>query len=233
MNKKLIISIVGCLALSLCAVGTYLFTSYSTNSASTNLAYNENPDVSKKVVGSNELLASKMAPVSIDDITKYADLIVIGTVVSKPTNKQIDFPFPNDEMKKGAMGTSKEVPKVNLACTQIKVSEVLYGKLRNANSNEITLAQIGQAGNDSGETKVVNGQKYLLVLQNHPDDINRYSSAIAEEGIFKINSKKAKSILGSIEETTTSLSDDKFTSRYDDVSLDVLKKDIKNGKKSH
>lgn len=181
--------------------------------------YNLNPDVSKKVVGSEVLLMEKISPSSIDQITDDADLVVIGKVISGPVDTEIDFPFDNEDMKKSALEASKgKMPKVALACSKIKIEEILQGE---SSSDIITLAQFGKSTNDNGETKVKEGNRMILSLQRHPDDPNKYSSTNAEEGLFIIDDNGK----------TLSMSDNKFTSRYDGIDYNILKRDMKNGKK--
>lgn len=186
-----------------------------------NHKYNENPDLSKKIVGSKSLIMERLPITNMDQITQGADLIVIGKVITSPENTQIEFPFGNEDMKKHAMEKSNgKIPKVNLACSKIKIQEILYG---NSSSDVITLAQVGNSESDIGETKVKKEDKMLFILQRHPDEPNKYSSVEAEEALFKIDNNNK----------TLSLSDNKFTSRYDDIDCEILKNDIKSAKKKY
>ncbi|AHF11230.1 MULTISPECIES: hypothetical protein [Dehalobacter] len=184
------------------------------------LIYNNNPDTASKIIGSESMMMSRPEATKMDDLTKYADLIIVGEVLSDAVDSEIEFDFPNEELKQKAMGESSEVPKVALACSQIKIIKTLYGE---SQRDTITLAQVGKAGNDNGETKVKKGDKMLLVLQRHTDDPNKYSSVAVEDGLFKISE----------DNKILSLSDNRFTSRYDDRSLDLLVKDMNKGAKKN
>lgn len=180
--------------------------------------YNNNPDTESKIIGSESLLMSRPIKTNMDDLTKYADLIIVGEVVTDALDTEVDIDFPNEELKQKAMEGSSVPPKVALACSQIKIIETLYGE---SQRDTIILAQVGRAGNDNGETKVKKGDKMLLVLQRHTDDPNKYSSVAFEDGLFKISE----------DNKVLSLSNNKFLSRYDDRSLDLLVKDMNKGVK--
>lgn len=208
--KKLAIVICLAIVIGLSVVSIF----YLSNSSK----YNQNPDISGKIVGSKDLLMDTMPMTSVDDLTKYADLIVIGKVISPAVDTEIEFPFPNEDLKQSAMKGYSKVPTVALACSRIQIEETLYGESK---SDIITLAQLGKANNNRGETKVKNGDRMLFILQKHHDKTDVYSSALAEDGLFIIDNN----------DKVTSLSDNMFTSRYDGISKDILKADIKKGKK--
>lgn len=182
----------------------------------TNHIYNNNPDVSKKVVGSKDSLITSFAfriqPKSLDDVTRFADLIIIGEVISNPVDHLIDF--VSEDIKESAAKNSK----VNVAYSQVKVEKNLYGS---TNSEVITLAQLGKANSDSDETKVKNGDRMVMLLRKDPDHDNVYYSADMENGLFIVDENKK----------TLSLSDNKIISRYDGIDVNILIDDLGKAKK--
>ena len=151
---------------------------------------------------------------SMEDITKSADLIVIGKVVGNPTDVLHEFSTGIEEWDEEIKAKDPNALKIALAVSEIKIDEVLYGYEEN---DRILLAQIGKAYSDSGETKVKKGDKMLFVLKKHEGSENLYSSTMAEEGLFIIKDNGE----------TYSLSDNAFTSKYDYKSKNVLINDIK------
>lgn len=156
-----------------------------------------------KTIGS-ESVVDRLPLDSVDTLVELSDLIVVGEVISDPQTKTIKV-APND-------------PNVNsyykTANAQFKIDETLYG---DPNIKEITFSQLGEAGNDYGETKVKKGEKYLLFVRKVKND-TYYVAIGGEYGIFKIDDQ------GKL----LSLSNQAAVAKYDDKALNSLKEDLKN-----
>ncbi len=172
------------------------------------------PDVSaKKVVGSKDLMMTRRTINSMGDIIKTADLIISGEVVGDAKDVMYDFSSSISDSEKNKL-SDPNAYKVALAVSEIKIDDVLYGSEDN---EKILLAQIGRAGYDSGETKVKKGDKMIFVLKKADGSDRLYASTVAEEGLFI---EKPNGYM-------YSLSDNKFTSRYDTLKKESLVSDIK------
>lgn len=143
---------------------------------------------------------------NIDEMmaSKYINLVVIGTVVSEAQTLEEDSPM-------SIPGAEKI--KLHRSLSKIQVDEVLYG---NETSKIITFAQMGKANNDAGETKVKNGERLLLVLNKNQYG---YSAIGLEQGIARIT-QDLRTVLFSDNES--------LSSAYDNKSLNIIKKDIKD-----
>lgn len=180
------------------------------------ISYNTNPNVNDKVIGSELFSASRIAPESLDDVLKHADLVVIGTVVSE--SKLLKKSYLTSELQdlgdkvKDLSKQEKELT-FNVSQVEIKVHEVIHG---NIDTKTILFNQLGSPESDDFQTKVKNGEKILFVLKMSDD--GTYASVDFEEGLFKILDN----------DTTMSMSKNLNIAKYDDIHQDILVKDIKN-----
>lgn len=181
------------------------------SSCSENEVYNMNPDTSKKVIGSKSLLLDRLPIENTEQLMRFSDLVVIGNVVSE--GKLITETIGTEEVFK-AKGAD-----INIELTEIdvKIDKILYGKV---SSDIIKIVQVGKPNSDIGETKIKKNKKVLLVLSKDNDKENIYSSVDFENGIFEI-----------IDNKLMSYSDNKNIAKYDNISVDILIKDIKETKK--
>ena len=209
-NRKYLIS--GLIAIAL--IITTLFT--LARNQNNEVGYNKNPEVSSKIVGSELVNASRIAPESLDDILKHADVVIIGKVDSKAM--LIKKPFINDELKaleEKVIAASEEDRKLtfNISQVEVKVQEVVYGDV---DSKTILFNQLGMPENDDYQTKVKNGQKMLFVLKKNDD--GTYASVDFEEGLFELLDN----------ETSLSMSKNPNIAKYDNVNQDILFNDIED-----
>ncbi len=170
-----------------------------------------------KVVGSKSVdgFLSKISAESINDLIDNADLIVIGKVITDGITAKKKLDFPNNQLKEKALGDVNSEIEFSVSRSEFEISEVLFGESK---TNIITISQLGEAGNDNGETKIKKGNDMLLILKRHKDNKNMYSSISFEEGLFLTNNDKV-----------VSLSDNISLSKYDGKNLYNLKKDIIKG----
>jgi len=182
----------------------------------TPVKYNDNPDLSGKVVGSlkNDFLCRYRAE-TMEVLLEQADLIIEGEVVSDGTTKTEYFSLGDEaaEEKLEKMFPGKSAPAYNVTSSQIKVNRVLYGDV---DTDTIELHQFGSAGSDNGETKVRKGRKMIFILRKHPDKENVYSSVDFEDGLFEVDE----------DNKLLSLSDNMLTAKYDGLDAKTLEKDI-------
>lgn len=209
MKKKLHILI----ALAIITTVTCIGIGLNRDSVSEKSVYNMNPDVSSKVIGSEMIRNSAwLIPIkSIEDLVSYADLIVIGEVISDGVTKTEEWPKVEGDPQ-GQLDISNRSP-MSVSHTKVKISKTLYGK---ANSDTITLLQLGKSGDDRGETKVKKNKKMLLVLKDSKDGRNIYSSVCYEDGLFEINN----------DNKVKAFSKELVMAKYDDTDIDLLEKDI-------
>ncbi|KNY27578.1 hypothetical protein [Pseudobacteroides cellulosolvens] len=186
-------------------------------------AKNENNISDTKIIGSKSFdeTAFRIKINSIDEILKFADLVAIGKVIDDGKTVETEFPLPGGESQ--AKKLKAMYPNINtkmeVTHTNVQIEKVIYGS--SPTTDIITVGQMGQAGNDEGETKIKREQKVLLILKKHPGTDNLYSSVDAENGLFKIE-KNSKVI---------SFSDNEAVSKYDNNNVDILVNDITNGLK--
>ncbi len=190
-----------------------LFAALTGCSSGDKVAYNMEPDNAKKVVGSKyrlgEIVSVDTNMVdSLETLFKYAQVAVIGEVIS-------DGILKNDEASEQDSGNSIiKRPVEKHTPYQVRVEEVVCGSLE---PKEITLSQIGEPGDDRGETKVKKGDRMLFVLHEISQEDGIYDSAVLEGGMFIIDKNNK----------VMSLSDNIAVAKYDGLDLDVLKKDLK------
>jgi hypothetical protein len=151
--------------------------------------------------GNTIMYFEKIKLKDLDQLVEHSDAFVLAEVIqdAETVIKENPKGMPEDP----ATFTTYSV-------TEIKVIDTLYG---NIDSEILTFTQIGEPGNSEGETKVIKGEKYLFALNKHDWG---YNSSAQEEGIFKIvNNNKIYS-----------LTDNPVMSKYDNLDLDKLKKDL-------
>lgn len=216
MNKKIILITSLAIFLVVAIVGITLM--YN-NTGNEKISYNMNPDNSKKIIGSAEVRKKmSLLPItSIDDLVGYADLIVTGEVISEGVTGKAGWPKVEGDTQ-GKTDLSN-LPPVDVTYTKIKINKTLYGK---ADSDIITLLQLGKAGDDKGETKVKNKKKMLFVLRKANEGEDIYSSVCYEDGLFEISD----------DDKVLSLSNEITESKYDGTHIDLLIKDVIKGLKN-
>jgi hypothetical protein len=203
MKNRLAISIS---LFTLAVIGIFIYQNQT-------VPYNLNPDTNK-VIGSQHLRDfSYTLPInSIDDPVGYADLIIIGEVVSDGVVTKEEFPKVEGD-DKGETVLSN-LPPVTVTKTPIKIDKIIYGK---ADSEIITLIQLGDQ--NWGVTKVKKNSKMLLIL--HKGN-NQYGSVCWEDSMFKIDDN------GKV----MSLSNEISIAKYDGTNIALLEKDIIKGLKN-
>lgn len=175
--------------------------------------YNLNPDVSYKIVGSKDVPMEIDTIDNIKKLTQYGDAIVVGKIVSQPKEIKYNYTTGYEELDKDIKGDIGNNLYVKLTVSEVEIEEILCGEV---NSSKINLAQVGTIEGDRGQTKVKYGDKMLMIIKQFRNDKTMYSPAIAEDGLFIIRP----------DNTTYSLSDNLFTSKYDNINYKILKEDI-------
>jgi len=138
---------------------------------------------------------------SLEELVQAADAVVIAEVTSDAETV----------VKENPKGMSDDIASTTTySVAQIKIIDTLCGKV---DSDTIKFTQIGEAGNDVGETKVVKGERYLFALHKHDWG---YNSTAQEDGIFKV--VKGNKVY--------SLSNNPVFSKYDNLNVEELKKDL-------
>ena len=104
----------------------------SCNTVRSTTKYNENPDLSKKVVGSKNLTSAVVDPIkTMEELVGYSEYIIIGNVLRDIKEEEVN-PYGSDErgeeMKKQAEEIGQYVP-LTVTVSKIKILEVLQGNL--------------------------------------------------------------------------------------------------------
>ncbi len=180
-------------------------------SGQTTSRYNENPDVSSKIIGSLDSSGTRFPPKSMEELIDRSEFIVIGTVTTDAINikRPIRSGTPLDQKFEDKFN---KTPTYTTAAVQVQVEEVLYGEI---DQQEITYSQLGNAKSHSKQTKVKKRDQVVLFLKKSQED-GRYTSIAFEEGVFTILP----------ENKLLSQSPYKFAAKYDEISLDILKEDV-------
>ncbi len=177
--------------------------------------YNSNPNVASKVVGSENLSGYIVPLQSVDDLVSKSDLIVIGEIMSDAVT--IKRPYePSDEAKSKLNTLYPEAQNkfnFNVAQVTVQIKEVLYG---DTSLSEIKFNQLGNAGNDSLQTKVKKNERVVLALKKVTGTDDTYASICFEECVFDI--KPNNKLL--------SFSKNMAFAKYDDIDLNILENDI-------
>ena len=190
-------ALAACLCLLL-IIGSGLLV-YLNNSLNTP-RYNTDPDISEKIVGSRNSLASRAMPVIFDDVFAEATVVIVGTVIAETEE-------PTELDMFSITGT------IYHTIVDMDVLETIAGDP--PANNTIKYRQIGRSGNDFGQTKVENGITYVLILK-YFELIDQYMATAFEESVFLVNE----------DNSLLSLSDQLFCARYDGIQLSVLIEDI-------
>ncbi len=205
---------------------SFMFIGFSSN---TNSRYNKSPDLSKKIVGSENDKYFMTNLESFDQVVYFSDLIVKGHVIGEPIQeyKSLDYISLNEKVN--------EVPQIPVSLVNFKIDEVIKGDIQ---SDEIVVLQEGLVYNDNSlETKLYEDGSYILFLiSTEFEGKNVYSAYRKEVGIVKLNESdintNSKSISlfsdsnDELDVTTYSLSKDLEMSKYDDIPINIIEEDI-------
>ncbi len=175
--------------------------------------YNQNPNLSRKVVGS-ERDTYYMAPLkSFDTVVFFSDLIIKGHVVGEPIQDQKTIEYALISSKNG------HLPEIPVSLVKVNIDEVFKGDIT---ENEIILLQEGIVGDDESlETKVKNDGEYIFfLLKSEFKGNDIYIAYRKEVGIMKVEKASKNNI------TTYSLSREPLLTRYDDIDIKILLNDI-------
>lgn len=204
--KKLFTSIGCVIAATILATGCSLSTIGNT--------YNENPDLSRKVVGSKSAFAlSEMEPIkTIDDLVDDPEIeIVVGEVISDGEKQQFNM-YGDEEAAQQELEMGRN-PYMPCTITKVRVEESIYGDF--SENSEFELFQLGVPDDDGGQTKVKNGERLVMLLR--PSGIEgRYYSCNVEHTMFYLDEN----------DMITSMSDELICARYDGTSKNFLVKDL-------
>jgi len=177
-----------------------------------NSRYNNNFDISTKIVGSKSFFVDSIIPENMDQVVAHATDIIIGTVTDDGSAGTYSYSGIKEIDEKFAeiTGSSK------LICTlsNIEVEQVVMGDIQNGST--IVYFQIGTPGDNQGQTKVKKGDHILIMLRSS-DSEGVYFAGNGEESVFYLDKNNR----------LTSQSDFAICARYDGISLDILIEDIK------
>jgi len=165
------------------------------------LRYNPNPDLSKKIVGSNNSFMSRMMPQILYDVYASSTCVIIGSVLDDSTVVPTEL--------ESVSGFSS---KIYHTIASIRVLETVSGT---APSSDII--RYRQIGSDDYilQTKVKKGETCVFILK-YFQDIDQYMATAFEESIFYLDGNNR----------LTSMSDQLFAAKYDGIDLRILLEDI-------
>lgn len=172
---------------------------------STASRYNENPDVSKKIIGSDNGFISKFMPPNLETILANSTVVIMGEVLED--DNVYTFPAISPDEDELGIGT----------IAKVKVIETIAGT--QPSEEIISYYQCGAPKTDNLQTKVKKGQKCIFILK-YFEDKDYYYSAAMEEGIFMVDENNE----------LLSMSKQKFCAKYDGIKKDILIEDIRNTK---
>lgn len=191
-----------------------------TNKSKT-VQYNTNPNISSKVVGSEKVNGFRIPSSSMDELLDYAELVVVGEVLTEGNTKKIPLNASSEQNAK-FMAQFSKLPTYEVVDADFKVNEVIYGD-STLEGTTIKFSQLGRAGNDDYQTKAKKGNQMLLILRKAEEE-NTYASVDFEDGMFLVDKNENNKLL--------SLSKNILVAKYDGLDLKVLKDDIKKAKKN-
>lgn len=214
LNKKIFLSF---FSLSLCFVCVGFFSNGSSR-------YNKNPDLSKKIVGSEGDRYSIAHLKSFDQVVYFSDLIIKGQVIgdSIQESKRLEYVLETDKIE--------QLPEIPVSLVKIKVNEIIKG---NIDGEEILLLQEGLVNDDTSlETKVKKDDNYIFFLiKDKFEDQDVYIAYRKEVGLMKMNNKNKSFLTKGIDNkndksTTFSLSKEEELAKYDDIDVQIIEEDI-------
>lgn len=179
--------------------------------------YNENPDLSSKVVGSALTSPSAVRELltTVDDLIKNADLIIIGKVLDNGVPGEYNTFGSLDKDTEDLFKERGVSTKSSCTYTQIKVMEVIGG--RKPETDEIVLFQLGKPGVDDIQAKVKKDEVLLMILRESTETKNLYYAHNLEDSLFYIDDN----------DKVLSMSHTLICARYDGLAKDILIRDLK------
>ena len=171
--------------------------------------YNESPDLSKKVVGSSNMMATRIPLKSVAEMADLSDIIVTGTVISDSQVIQFNS-SGNDEY---AAAAAEKGINVYLPATvaTVKITKVING---NFSDETVQVFQLGEPHTADMQTKLENGDSVLLMLSKF--DNGYYQTVDLENSIFYIDEG----------DRLTSMGKELMCARYDGRPVSLLLEDL-------
>lgn len=171
--------------------------------------YNETPDLSKKVVGSDNLMATRVPLKSVTEMAELSDIIVTGTVVSDSEVIQFNS-SGNDEYAAAAAekGINVYIPAT---IATVKITKMIDGNLTD---ETIQVFQLGEPHTADMQTKLENGDSVLLMLSEF--DNGYYQSVDLENSVFYVDENNQ----------LTSMGKEMMCAQYDDRPVSLLLEDL-------
>ena len=171
--------------------------------------YNEAPDLSKKVVGSDNLMTTKVPLNSVSDMAKLSDVIVTGTVVSD--SEVIQFNSSGNE--EYAAAAAQKGINVYLPATiaTVKITKIIDGSPAD---ETIQVFQLGEPHKADMQTKLENGDSVLLILSEF--DNGYYQAVDLENSVFYVDDNNR----------LTSMGNEMMCARYDNRPVSLLLEDL-------
>ncbi|MBE7056372.1 MAG: hypothetical protein E7388_02890 [Ruminococcaceae bacterium] len=205
MKKRTIFCFVTLLIIASCVI----VVKFATPSKS---VYNTNPDLSSKIVGSNNYAFDRLPANTVDDLVDGSDLIIIGEVIDDGIEGTFNI-FGDEKKAQAFKEKYGENPYWPTTTVRIKVHKIIAGEI--GEKDEIQYLQLGKPNIPDLQTKVKKSQKLVMILRNS-DKEGIYYANKAERSIFYIDE----------ENNLTSMADDMICARYDGISIKILEKDL-------
>ena len=173
-----------------------------------NQAHDENPS-GTKYIGSDVLPVSKAGGQTVEIMSDIADVILVGTVVSRGSEYVESLVFediPEMYVK------DNHVSKMQLTQFEVEIQDVLKGDV---SSDRLFFGQNGAPDSDVGTTKVHKNCTYPMFLVEDEDKHIFYSVSF-EDGLFEVLA----------DGTVVSMSNEPALAKYDNVQFSELGADI-------
>ena len=171
--------------------------------------YNEAPDLSKKIVGSDNMMATKVPLKSVAEMANLSDVIVTGTVISD--SQVIQFNSSGNE--EYAAAAAEKGINVYLPATiaTVKITKIIDG---NFSDETIQVFQLGEPHTADMQTKLENGDSVLLMLSKF--DNGYYQAVDLENSVFYVDENNRLISMGK----------ELMCARYDGRRVSLLLEDL-------
>ena len=173
-------------------------------------AYNRNPELSGKKLSGYLATADFRIPTDMEGLTRYANVILIGTVLEDGLTDEFDLYGEESPLsrKVQSLGYSS---KFSCTYAEIKVEEILAGEA--PPEDTFLLFQLGEG--EEGQPKVHAGERVILILETYQET---YKCLDGATSVFYLDEN----------DRLTSLSPLMACARYDGLSLNSFECDLQN-----
>ena len=180
--------------------------------------YNENPDLSQKIVASKSFFPDQVQVETVDDLLKSTELIIIGEVISDGEEEAFNIYGSGEAAEELANAALKNGnnPYMPSTISKVRVLETIYGDM--PENSEIEFFELGSPNILDFQTKVQKGEKLIMLLRPSDTEGMYYASNV-EHSMFYLDG----------EDEITSMSDELICARYDGLSKEILIQDLQEG----